>query len=206
MCYRGSEHASHISFSLVRDKLIVLSEFAGFRVKIRSSRSAVLTWLVVVALLATAPLAIVELMRTGEFYLLSDRFAKDIVARFFGLGRLRFILQPSVAILLGVRDGTRDSRAGASPFLWDLFLHSENRRRLVGSAFASVRDLVAVAILLDLVAQFLILRIVNPFAALLLGLVLIARPYASSRALTNRFQSWRKSGKTLRRTSAVHDA
>ena len=169
--------------------------------KIRASRSAFLTSLVVVALLATTPLAIVELKRTGEFYLLSHRFAKDIVARFHGPGRLRFILQPSVAILLGVRDGARDSRAGASPFLWDLFLHSANRQRLVRSAFASVRDLVAVAILLDLIAQFLILRMVNPFAALLLGPVLIALPYASSRALTNRFQSWRKSGQTLRRTS-----
>lgn len=174
--------------------------------KIRLSRSAFLTSLVVVALLATTPLAIVELMRTGELYLLSHRFAKDIVARFHGPGRLRFILQPSVAVLLGVRDGTRDARAGATPFLWDLFLHSANRQRLVRSGFASVRDLVAVAILLDLVAQFLIFRMINPFAALLLGPVLIALPYASSRALTNRFQSWRKSGQTLGRTSPVHDA
>jgi hypothetical protein len=54
------------------------------------------------------------------------------------------------------------------------------------SALASVRDLVAVAILLDVVAQFLIFRMVHPGAALLLGPVLIGFPYASSRALTNR--------------------
>jgi len=53
-------------------------------------------------------------------------------------------------------------------------------------ALASVRNLVAVAILLDVASQFLIFRRVNPFAALLLGPVLIGLPYASSRALTNR--------------------
>jgi hypothetical protein len=46
------------------------------------------------------------------------------------------------------------------------------------SALALVRDLVAVAILLDVIAQFLIFRMVHPSAALLLGPVLIATPYA----------------------------
>jgi len=54
------------------------------------------------------------------------------------------------------------------------------------SALASVRDLVAVAILLDVAAQLLIFRMVHPGAALLFGPVLIGFPYASSRALTNR--------------------
>jgi hypothetical protein len=53
-----------------------------------------------------------------------------------------------------------------------------------------VRDLVAVAILLDAIAQFLIFRMVHPGAALLLGPVLIATPYATSRALANRIGHW----------------
>jgi hypothetical protein len=59
------------------------------------------------------------------------------------------------------------------------------------SALASVRDLVAVAILLDVAAQLLIFGMVHPGAALVLGPVLIALPYASSRALTNRLARWR---------------
>jgi hypothetical protein len=171
--------------------------------KIRISRSAFLTALVVVALIAAVPFALLELIRTGEFYILSHRFAEDVVARFHGPGRLRFILQPSAAVLIGVRDGTKDARAGATPFLW--LFHSANRGCLVRSAFASVRDLVAVAILIDLVAQFLILQMVNPFAALLLGPVLIALPYASSRALTNRRKSRGKSPAPFTRTPAPHD-
>ena len=123
--------------------------------------------------------------------MLSHRFVDDMVARLHGPGRLRFIFQPSVAIILGVRDGVKDARAGNPPFLSGLVFHSVDRPGLLRSALASVRDLVAVAILLDVVAQFLMFRMVHPGAALLLGPVLIATPYAVSRALVNRFAQWR---------------
>ena len=132
------------------------------------------------------PFAVAELWKTGELYLLSHRFLEDMTARLHGPGRLRFILQPLTAIALGARDGGRDARAGNPPFLWGLFFGSGDRSRLMRSALASVRDLVAVAILLDVAAQLLIFRMVHPGAALLFGPVLIGFPYASSRALTNR--------------------
>jgi len=154
--------------------------------KISISRSSVLTALVIAVLIATTPFAIAEFLKTGQIYILSPRFVHDMLARLHGPGRLRFIFQPTVAIVLGARDGVKDARAGNPPFLWGLVFHPADRAGLVRSALASVRDLVAVAILLDVASQFLIFRRVNPFAALLLGPVLIALPYASSRALTNR--------------------
>jgi hypothetical protein len=159
--------------------------------KISISRSSLLTVLVIVALAVAVPFAVVEFMKTGEFYLLSHRFADDMVARLHGPGRLRFILQPVVAILLGARDGIKDARAGKPPFLWGLVFRIADRAELLRSALTSARDLVAVAILLDIVAQLLIFRMVHPGAALLFGPVLIALPYASSRALTNRLARWR---------------
>jgi hypothetical protein len=145
--------------------------------------------LVVMVLAAALPFAVWEFAHTRELYILSRRFLDDIVARLHGPGRLRFILQPIFAILLGARDGIKDARADRPPFLWNLLFYSTDRPRLVRSAFASVRDLLAVAILLDVVSQFLIFRMVHPGAALLVGPVLIALPYASSRALVNRFKS-----------------
>jgi hypothetical protein len=56
---------------------------------------------------------------------------------------------------------------------------------------ASVRDLVAVAILLDVISQLLILRTVHPAAAVLLGPVLIGMPYAVAHAIANRIAQWR---------------
>jgi hypothetical protein len=158
--------------------------------KISISRSSVLTAIVIVVLLAATPFAVWEFLRTGELYVLSHRFVDDMVARLHGPGRMRFILQPMVAIILGVRDGVKDARAGRPPFLSAMVFRAR-RRELVRGTLASIRDLLAVAILLDIVSQLLIFRMVHPGAALVLGPVLIATPYAFSRAAVNRIARWR---------------
>jgi hypothetical protein len=149
--------------------------------------TSVLLAVVVVILLAAVPGAIRRIVQTGDPYLLSQQFCKDIIARLSGTGRLRFILQPIMAIFLGARDGIKDARATASPFLWGLIAHGKQRAKLLRSALLSVRNLVAIAVLLDMVAQFFIFGRVHPAAALIVGPVLIAVPYAVSRALSNRF-------------------
>ena len=130
--------------------------------KISISRSNLLPTIVIVVLLAAVPFAIAEFLRTGQIYMFSRRFLDDMVARLNGPGRLRFIFQPTVAILLGARDGVKDARAGDLPFLWDLVFHRSDRPGLLRSALASLRNLVAIAILLDVVSQLLILHMVNP--------------------------------------------
>src|ERR1700751_227197 len=148
--------------------------------------SAVLYAVVIAVLLAAVPGAIRRIVQTGDPYLFTERFFQDIVARLSRPGRLRFVVQPTVAIMLGVRSGIKDAQAGFAPFLWALAFHGIYRRKLLRSAFASIRNLVAVAILLDLISQFLIFHEVRPGAALLVGPVLITLPYALARALTNR--------------------
>jgi hypothetical protein len=149
----------------------------------------ILYLLLAAALLAALPSAIRSLIETGP-YLFTARFFADMVARLSGPGRLRFILQPAVATILGVRDGKRDARLGLPPFLWSLACHKVHKPYFLRSAVASVQDLVAVAILLDMISQFLIFRFVHPGAALLLGPVLIALPYALSRSMAHRIAQW----------------
>jgi hypothetical protein len=158
-----------------------------FKLKYSISRSTILTATVIAVLVAATPFAVIEFFKTGELYVLSRRFVDDMIARLHGPGRLRFIFQPTVAILLGARDGTKDAHQDAIPFLWGVVFHPTERRELIRSALISVRNLVAVAILADVVSQLIIFRMVHPGAALILGPVLIGFPYASSRALTNRF-------------------
>jgi hypothetical protein len=81
----------------------------------------------------------------------------------------------------GARDGIKDARAKIPTFLWAVTFHGQRRRDLLRSAFASVSNLVAIAILLELISQFLILREIHPGAALLLGPVSIAMPDALAR-------------------------
>lgn len=150
------------------------------------SRRSILYAVVITLLLVTLPGAILRILHTGDLYLFTERFFQDILARLSGPGRLRFIVQPTVAILLGVRSGIKDAREGVPPFLWALAFHGEHRRALLRSAFISIRDLVAIAILLDVISQFIIFHEVRPGAALLVGPVLITLPYVLARALTNR--------------------
>jgi hypothetical protein len=163
------------------------------------SRGWMLGGIVLAVLIGLTPRAILNIVRTGDLYLLTDQFFHDIMARLSGPGRLRFIIQPTVAIILGARGGIKDVSAGLPPFLWALIFHKEHRRELWHSTITSVRNLVAIAILLDLISQFLIFKEIRPGAALVVGPVLIGAPYALSRALTNRIWRW----KTQRRPT-VH--
>src|SRR4029453_17903039 len=115
--------------------------------KIVLSRSSILRATIILIILGALPSTVRRLMQTGDLYLFTGRFFEDALARLSGPGRLRFILQPIVAIFLGARDGVKDARAGIPPFFWALAFHGQHRREKVPSAFASVRGFVALAYL-----------------------------------------------------------
>jgi hypothetical protein len=156
------------------------------KMKISLSRSWILRATVILIILATLPGAIRRILQTGNLYLFTEHFFGDLLARLSGPGRLRFIVQPIVAILLGARDGAKDARAKVPAFLSALAFHGRHRRDMLRNAFVSAGDLVAIAVLLDLIAQSLIFREIHPGAALLVGPMLVGIPYALSRQLGNR--------------------
>lgn len=149
------------------------------------SRRFIIETILIAVLLGTLPNTLRRLIESGDLYLFTRRFFEDMLARFSGPGRLRFIVQPTVAVLLGARDGVRDVRVG-HPFLQGLLFHKNLRQDSLRSAFRSIRELISIAILLDLISQFLIFRRIHPGAALFLGPVLIAVPYTVSRVLSGR--------------------
>jgi hypothetical protein len=152
----------------------------------RSTISTILIALAVLILVAAIPSAVRDTLETGRVYLFSRQFFEELPQRLTGPGRLRFVLQPMVAILLGWRSGLSDARAGRPPYLFGLIMGGVNRNELLRSGLAAIRDLVAMGIVLDAVAQLLIYGQVHPGAALVIGPVLICIPYAVARALTNR--------------------
>ena len=143
----------------------------------------VLAFLVIVIAL---PFAIVDTIETSRVFLFSRQFLEELPQRFTGPGRLRFILQPTVAIVLGIRGGLADAKAGNLPYLFGLILGAGRRRELLRSGVAAIRNLVALGIMMDIVFQLVLYRSVHPGAALVVGSILICLPYAVSRALTSR--------------------
>jgi hypothetical protein len=148
--------------------------------------SVIVTALAVLILVAALPSAIHDTFESGRIYLFSRQFLEELPQRFTGPGRLRFILQPVLAIIIGCRGGLADYRAGRPAYLYGLLLSGEHRREFVRGGWAAIRVLVAMGIVLDAVSQLLIYHEVHPGAALVVGPVLICLPYSMSRALTNR--------------------
>jgi hypothetical protein len=159
---------------------------------VKLNRNRLLAALVLLMILWALPGAVRETLETGRVYLFSRQFLEDLPQRFSGPGRLRFILQPLVAILLGVRGGLADARSGQSPYIFALLFHTQKRKELLRSGMTAIGHVLALGILLDAVAQLLIYKVIHPGAALLIGPLLVGMPYAMSRALTGRLARWLK--------------
>jgi hypothetical protein len=152
----------------------------------RISRSTVITAVAILVLVSALPSAVREIMQTGHIYLFSRQFLEDLPKRLTGPGRFRFILQPLIAILLGIRGGRADAKVGRPPFVIGVLFDAQHRKELLRSGLEAVRNLVAMGIILDAISQLLIYRQVHPGAALVVGPVLIGLPYALARAVTTR--------------------
>lgn len=149
-------------------------------------RENIVPALAIIVIVATIPFAIMDTFQTGRVYLFSSEFLEELPRRFTETGRFRFVLQPMIAIILGVCGGLADVKAGNPPYLWGLIFHAERRKELLISGMAHIRNLIALGIILDVVFQFVLYKEVHPGAALVVGPILICIPYAVSRALTNR--------------------
>jgi hypothetical protein len=127
----------------------------------------------VAVLVVALPSAIVDTYQKRRIYLFSRQFLDELLLRFTGPGRPRFLPQRLIAIVLGCRSGLADARGGHPPFIYRLVTDSGNRKDLLDSGLSAVGNLVAMGIVLDAVAQFLIYGLVHPGEAVVFGPVLI---------------------------------
>ena len=136
----------------------------------------ILASLTLLALILSLPGSTRRALERGNFYVFSQEFFEDLPKRLTGPGRFRFIFQPVVAILLGVRDGLGDRRAERPPYLYGILFRRHHRHELLQSGLAAIVNLILMGILIDSVAQWLILGASYPVAALVVGPVLITIP------------------------------
>jgi len=108
-----------------------------------------------------------------------------------GPGRLRFVVQPIVAILLGIRDGRRDAADGRPAYFFSILTGSQPRRDATAEGLAVLARPLAVAILIDMVLQYFIFSSVRIWHAVVVGAVLIALPYVTARGFSNRLRKHR---------------
>ena len=146
----------------------------------------ILAGLTLLVLLLSVPGSLRDAFNRGGIYLFSQAFFEDIPKRLVGPGRFRFVLQPLMAVILGVLSGLADARAGRPPYLWGILFHRHLRGELMKTGFSTIVNLILMGVLLDVVFQRIILGVAHPGPALMIGPILIVTPYAIARALSNR--------------------
>lgn len=110
----------------------------------------------------------------------------NLIGRVHGPLTFRLILQPAMAVFLAIRAGLKDAREGRPIYFWALFTHPAQRRQLLQDGWKSVGRVFILAIVIDAVYQFIVLRWFYPAEALVVAFVLAIVPYLLVRGPVSR--------------------
>ncbi len=72
-----------------------------------------------------------------------------IIELLTGPGNLRFVVQPLIAIVLAIRDGRNDAKAGTPPYLYELVFGSGRRAATLKGGLRAILMPFGAAVILD---------------------------------------------------------
>ena len=114
------------------------------------------------------------------------RMWNGLVARVGGPMTFRVILQPTMATLLAVRAGLKDAREGRAPYLWTILTDPSQRAGLIREGWKACARVFFLAIIIDLIYQWIVQRWVYPGELIVVAIVLALVPYLLIRGPVNR--------------------
>jgi hypothetical protein len=121
------------------------------------------------------------------------RFWTDLAARTTGTLSFRFVLQPTMAALLAIRDGLKDARTGRSPYFWTILTNREERAASFREGIRATTRIIVLGLVMDTIYQLLELRSFYPGEALFVAFTLACVPYFVIRGPAARLaRRWRK--------------
>lgn len=110
----------------------------------------------------------------------------DLIGRVHGPFAFRLILQPLSAAIIACRAGLRDARSGRPAYGWAVLSNPVERRDLLKEGWRDLSKVFLVAVVIDLIYQFLVFREFYPGQSLIVAAVLALLPYPLFRGLVNR--------------------
>lgn len=113
-------------------------------------------------------------------------FMEGLMVRIDGPMSFRLFVQPLVALFFGIRDGRSDARAGAPPYFWAMATNGDHRRDMLKGGWKSIGKVFILAVVLDLIFQYLTFSAFHFLGALVAGVVLALVPYLLLRSIVNR--------------------
>jgi hypothetical protein len=128
---------------------------------------------------------------------------EELLGRIEGPFAFRLVLQPIVAAALAIRAGIKDARTGRSPHMWSIIHEPERRRQLLRETWREIKKVFIVAVLIDVVYEFVVFRWVYPLQPFIVAAVLAVLPYLLLRGLVNRLARRYRSGVAERKRKAA---
>ena len=117
------------------------------------------------------------------------RIADNMLDRVSGPMRFRLVLQPLMAATFATISGLKDAKTGKPPYFWALLTRPDHRAEMLRDGWKSIRNVFILALVLDVIYQFIVQRFVYPFEALLVAFILAILPYLVLRGLVTRLRS-----------------
>jgi len=114
------------------------------------------------------------------------RLWENMGLRITGPMKFRFLMQPAMAMFFAIRDGLQDAREGKPAYFWGLFSNAAERRAMLKDGWHAVGKIFILALVLDVVYQFIVQRWVYPGEAVIAATILAIVPYLLVRGPVNR--------------------
>ncbi len=91
--------------------------------------------------------------------------------------KIRLLLQPTMAAIFAIRAGWKDAREGRPPYFWAVFTRPAHRHELLREGWKDLGKVFLIAVIIDLVYQFIVFRWFYPVYVLLVATLLAFLPY-----------------------------
>lgn len=114
------------------------------------------------------------------------RLTENLIGRVSGPMHFRLLLQPVMATIFAVMAGLADARSGKPPYFWALLSNPQHRRDMIKDGWKDVSKVFVLAIILDVVYQYIVAKFVYPGEALIVAFLLAIVPYLLVRGLVTR--------------------
>ncbi len=110
----------------------------------------------------------------------------NMVRRITGPMHFRVFLQPLMATILALIAGRADAKAGKPPYVWALLIDAQHRADMLKDGWKDVSKVFVLAIVLDVVYQYIEQKFVYPGEAVIVAFLLAIVPYLIVRGLVTR--------------------
>jgi hypothetical protein len=130
-----------------------------------------------------------------------ERICNSLLARPNGPLGFRFILQPTMAAIIAIRDGLYDARSGRSPFAWTIVSNPDERGGRLREGLNATAKILLFGLAMDTIYQIIVFNAFYPYEALIIAILLAFIPYLIIRGLASRVaRKYRANGDNLANT------